>query len=117
MVQASTTGEAVIETYLALSGVVCSALPHTVSQDLHANHEGKQPRSRQGDSWWWLGWRPAGLPACSVCTVSSRLAASRLVLLLPLVPLRPHLRHAPALQWLTFFFSASRDSRRSLGGC
>ena len=50
VVQASTTGEAVIETYLALSGVVCSALPHTVSQDLHANHEGKQPRSRQGDS-------------------------------------------------------------------
>lgn len=53
---------------------------------------------------WWLGWRPACLLACSVCTVSSRLAASRLVLLLPLVPLRPHLRHAPALQWLTFFF-------------
>lgn len=54
MVQASTTGEAVIETYLALWQCVV-LLPHTVSQDLHANHEGKQPRSRQGDSWWWTG--------------------------------------------------------------
>ena len=65
-----------------------------MSQDLHANHESKQPRSRQGD-----------LPACLyafVCT-GSRLASSRLVSLLP-PPSAPLLRHAPALQWLTIFF-------------
>jgi len=49
------------------AGAVGSALPHTVSQALHANHDSKQPRSRQGD----------GLVAGSVC-VLCRLASSRL---------------------------------------
>jgi len=82
----------------------CSALPHTVSQDLHANHEGKQPRSRHGDRLQ-LGWQP-GCVQCSVCTVCCRLASPRLVLVSSRLAAAsaPHLRHAPALQWLTFFF-------------
>jgi hypothetical protein len=76
------------------AGAVCSALPHTVSQDLHANHDSKQPRSRQGDR----------LVAGSVC-VLRRLALSRLVSSRCCCCCSaPHLRHAPALQWLTFFF-------------
>ena len=100
VVQASTTGEAAATGSLAViemhaAGAVCSALPHTVSQDLHANHDGQPARSRQGDGW------QVGKQAGRLRARLRRLASSRLVSSLLL--LAPHLRHAPALQWLTFF--------------
>ena len=77
MVQASTTGEAAATGYSMIemrpAGAVCSALPHTVSQDLHANHDGQPARSRQGDGW------QAGKQAARVCVVSPRLISSLLL--------------------------------------